>query len=436
MKRRPLPELGSACLLALAAGMTGCDLKHPEPVATPPPVVKVARPVAQNVTDMQVFTARTQAVQSVELKARVTGYLTKICYKDGDVVREGDVLFQIDDRPYKAALDQSKGALDQARAALELNKATLVKAQAEYDIGLSVKKQDAGAISEQELTRRLGARDEAKASIDEAKASIERAKASLENAQLNYDWCKVRSPISGRAARHLVDVGNVVNQNVTVLDTIVSLKPVWAYINVDQNTALNAQTLVREGKLKAYRTGEIPVAMGVGVGSEQSFPIPGSINYVGTQVDPSTGTIQVRAVFPNDDEKLVAGLFGRVRVPASAPHPALLVADEAVGTDQGQAFILVVGDKDEVESRIVDVGLLHDGLREVLPYRTVTQTDALGKDVTRRVEVLKRTDRVIVEGLQRVRPGDKVDPRLVNMQTLLSEPGTDGGKTASPAGEK
>jgi RND family efflux transporter MFP subunit len=395
-------------ILALAA--VGCDEKHPAAVATPPPVVLVSRPVERKVTDYQVFTARTQAVQSVDLKARVTGYLTKILFTDGDLVKEGAVLFQIDDRPYKAALEQAKATLEFARAAL-------VKTQADYEIGVNVKKQSPGAISEQELVKRLGARDE-------STASIAQALAALENAQLNFDWCKVTAPISGRATRHLVDVGNVVSQNATVLVNIVSLKPTWAYLYVDQNTAQHAQTLVKQGKIKGYRAGHIPVQMGVGVGSESGYPIAGVIDYVSNQVDPNTGSLQVRAVFPNDNEALVAGLFARIQVPLTAPHPALLVAEQAIGSDQGQKFLFVVNDRSEVEFRAVDVGQIHGGLREVLHYRTLTEPGADGNDVTKQVEVLKATDRVIVEGLQRVRPGHKVEPRPVNMMTLLPEAGT------------
>src|SRR5262249_17437598 len=153
-----------------------------------PPVVRVARPIERSVSDYQVFTARTQAVQSVELKARITGYLTKLLFEDGAMVKEGEPLFQIDDRPYKAALDLAVGSLELAKAQLDFAKANLVKTQADYDIGLSTQRQDPGAISVQEITRRLGARDESKASIEEAKANIDRAKASLETAQLNFDW--------------------------------------------------------------------------------------------------------------------------------------------------------------------------------------------------------------------------------------------------------
>jgi RND family efflux transporter MFP subunit len=393
-------------LAAMTLFAVGCD-KHPAVVHLPPPVVEIAPPIERTVTDYQVFTARTQAVQSVELKARVLGYLTHIHFKDGAMVNEGDVLFQIDDRPYKAALDQAKASLDLAKAAV-------VKAQAEYDIALDVQKQDKGAISLAQVTSRLGARDE-------AKANVEVAKANLENAQLNYNWCKVTTPISGRATRHLVDVGNVVSQNVTVLVNVVSVKPIWAYIYVDQNTAQQVQALVKEGKFEGFGSGKVPAKMSVGVGSDGTFPIDGHIDYTSPELDPSTGTVQVRAEFPNKHETLVAGVFGRIQVPVSAPHSALLVADLAIGTNQGQKFILVVDDKDMVEYRPVDVGQLHDGLREVKRFLTKTEPGPDGKDVIKKVEVLKSTDRVIVNGLQRARPGDKVEPKLVDMETLLPE---------------
>ena len=370
---------------AVVLGAAGCDKKNPDVVATPPPVVMASHPVERTVTDYQVFTARTQAVQSVDIKARVTGYLTKIHFKDGGTVEAGkSILFEIDDRPYKATLDQAiaglevaKSGLEVAKAGLEIARAAVVKTQADYEIGVNVKKSNSGAISDQEIVRRLGARDEAKGGVDKAKAAIEeanggidKAKANLDNAQLYYDWCKVRAPISGRITRHLVDIGNMVNQDVTVLANIVSLKPMWAYINVDQNTALQMQTLVRAGKIEAFRSGKVPANLSVGVGDDETFPIAGIIDYTSPELDPNTGTVQVRTVFPNEDESLVAGLFARIQGPVSSPHPALLVSDRAVGTDQGQKFILVVNDKDEVEYRPVDVGQVHDGLREVKRYRT------------------------------------------------------------------
>jgi RND family efflux transporter MFP subunit len=399
-----IPFLRRFLLLAvLPLAGAGCDLKDPAVAQTPPTVVQVSKPVERKVTDYQVFTARTEAVQSVDIKSRVTGYLTKILFKDGDEVKEGSVLFEIDDRPYKATLDQ-------ARANVEVAKAALVKAQAEYDIGLAVQKQDPGAISVQELTKRLGSRDEAKANVDKSKAV-------LESAQLNYDWCKITAPLTGRINRHLVNIGDLVSQDVTLLTNIVSLRPIWAYFDVDQNTMRRYQELVAKGTVKSARETQIPVQMGVG--AEKTFPIMGVIDFLSNQVDPNTGSVRLRAVFPNDDKSpLLAGLFTRVRVPVNAPHDALLVSELAIGTNQGQKFLLLVNQKNEVEYRAVELGQLHDGLREVLRTRRLTETDAHGKETTKEVEVLSANDRVIVNGLQRVRPGATVDPKLVDMQTL------------------
>lgn len=395
------------CLLALtltAAVVAGCDHKHPPVVATPAPVVEVSQAVVRPVTDYQIFTARTQAVESVDIKARVTGFVTKIHFKDGGEVKEGDLLFQIDDRPYKASLDMAK-------ASLEYSKAALVKNQADYDIGLAVQKQNKGAISEQEIDKRLGARDE-------AKAGVAKANASLESAQLYYDWCKVTSPITGRANRHFVDVGALVSQDTTTLTNVVSLKPTWAYFDVDENTLLKVKKLVAEGKVKGARESTITADMALA--GDKGFPFQGTIDFLSNQVDSNTGSLRVRAVFPNDDGKLDAGLFGRIRVPIGTAHQALLVNDRAIGTNQGQKFILAVNDKNEVEYRPVEVGQLHDGLREVYSSITVTEPGPDGKEVTKQREVLKPADRIIVDGLQRVRPGVKVEPRPVDMLTLMT----------------
>lgn len=383
----------------------GCEQKHPDLVATPPPIVEVARPVERTVTDYEIFTARTEAVQSVELKARVTGYLTRILFKDGEEVKEGDVLFEIDQRPYKAALDQAK-------ATLKYTEAALVEAQAEYEIGLAVQKQAVGAISEQQIVKRRGMRDEASASID-------RAKANLETAQLNFDWCKVTAPFAGRTGRHLVDIGGLVTQDATSLVSLVSIRPIWAYFDVDARSAAHYRDLVLKGEVPSARKAEIPVSLGFA--SLTEFPLTGFTDFVSNQLDPNTGSIRLRAVFPNENGVLDGGMFGRIKVPTSAPHPGLLVVESAVGTNQGERYVLVVDDKDEVEYRVVQVGQAHDGLREVQRFREVTETGPDGKGVSRKVEMLKATDRVIVDGLQRVRPGVKVTPRLVNMVTLLPE---------------
>jgi RND family efflux transporter MFP subunit len=400
--RRPILALA----IASTIGIVGCAERHPQLVTPPPSVVMVATPVEREVTDYQVFTVRTEAVQSVDIKARVTGYLEEINFTDGADVKKGDVLFRIDNRPYKAALDEAKANLAYAKAAL-------VEAEANYQIGMNVRKENPAAISEQEINQRLGARDEAAAGVLQAQASIE-------SAQLNYDWCTVTAPIDGRIDRHFVDVGNLVSQDVTSLTNIVTIEPIWAYFDVDQNTALDVEKLIAEGKMKSARETTINVALSLG--QDTGFPIAGTIDFVSNQLDPNTGSLRVRAVFPNKDGFIGSGMFGRVRVPIGPPHDALLVLDEAIGTNQGQKYVLVVNDENQVEYRPVDVGQVQDGLREVKRYREIMVPGDDGADSTKQVEVLAPTDPVIVQGLQRVRPGATVTPQLVDMLTLLNAP--------------
>ena len=213
------------------------------------------------------------------------------------------------------------------------------------------------------------------------------------------------------------------------MTNVVSLKPTWAYFDVDENSARRYQEKVQKGEVKSLPQNNISVTMALT--GDQDFAFSGATDFVSNQVDPNTGSIRVRAVFPNDTGSLLAGMFGRIRVPIGAPHPALLVADSAIGTNQGQRFVLVVNDQNEVEYRAVEVGQLHDGLREVMRFREVTETGADGQGVLKQVEVLKAADRVIVDGLQRVRPGAKVEPRLVDMTTFLVKPEPES-KRATP----
>lgn len=368
----------------------------------PPASVEVSPPVQRDVCDYQVFTARTQATQSVEVRPRVSGYLTKIDFKDGEDVEAEQVLFEIDDRPYAAALEQARGQLEVAQA-------SLLRSQAELEIGLNTQKNNPGAISRQDLTRRQGARDE-------ARGQLEIAKGALAQAELNFGWCRVKAPIAGRTNRHFVDVGNLITQGETTLTNIVSLKPIWAYFDVDENTVLRVQSLVAEGKMKSARANAVDVEMALGNTSD--FNLAGVVDFVSNQLDPNTGSIRCRAVFPNESGTLVAGMFGRIRVPVSAKHPALLVRESAIGMQQGAHFVMAVNGDDTVEQRIVVVGAVHDGLREVMPTRVVVQAGPNGAPTSREVVVLAATDRIVINGLQRVRPGAKVRPIPADMLTL------------------
>lgn len=413
-------RLAMALVATLSVALVGCSEKRPELVTPPPPVVMVATPVERSVTDYQVFTVRTEAVESVDIKARVTGYLKEILFKDGADVNAGDVLFKIDDRPYKAALDEAK-------ANVAYSKAALVEAEANYQIGMNVRKANPAAISEQEINQRLGARDEAAASVLQAEASVE-------SAQLNFDWCTVAAPIAGRIDRHFVDAGNLVSQDVTSLTNIVTIKPIWAYFDVDQNTALDVEKLIAAGKIKSAR--ETTIDVGLSLGEDPGFPIAGSIDFVSNQLDPNTGSLRVRAVFPNEDGFIGSGMFGRVRVPIGAPHDALLVVDQAVGTNQGQKYVLVVNEQNQVEYRAVEVGQVQDGLREVKRFREIAQPGQSGADAMTQVEVLKPTDRIIVQGLQRVRPGVTVTPQQVDMLTLMVKQSAGEAAVGAPKSEE
>jgi RND family efflux transporter MFP subunit len=372
-------------VLFFFAAMTsvGCGRKPLAAPDTTPPTVIVAKPIERDVTESVEFTGRTDGIFYTQIRPRVSGYLVGMPFKEGSEVKKDDVLFEIDDRPYKATLDQ-------ARASLEFSKASLVKTQADYDIGLAVAKQEKGAISQQELVKRLGSRDEAKASVDKAKADVEQA-------QLNFDWCKVRSPIDGRVSRYMFTLGNLVTQDQSQLTTVVSQNPMYVYFDMDENTLLRVlRTLILPSKVPLMKEpGGIPVDMGLS--DEVGFPHKGHINFANNVVNPSTGTIQVRGEFdnpPNDfgQHLLRPGMFVRVRLPLGKPRKALLVDEKALGTDQGQKYLLVVDSNNVVDYRRVKTGPQEQGGLRVIE------------------QGLKPNEWVIISGLQMVRPGSKVVP--------------------------
>jgi RND family efflux transporter MFP subunit len=375
---------GPALALGACLGLAGCARVPTEaPEAAPPPVT-VSHPVERYVTDYADFTARVAAVDSVELRARVWGYLDKVNFKEGALVRKGDVLFEIDPRTYQAALAQAEGNLASADARLTRLGADLDRAG---------RLLTSRAIGREEYDKIVGDRGEAAGSLGALKAAVERAKLDLE-------YTKVTAPVNGRVSRYVVTVGNLVQAGDqgggTLLTTIVSVDPMYAYFDVDEYTVLRVRQLIRAGKAKSARDGELPVWLGLA--NEGGCPHRGTVNFVDNQVNPKTGTLRVRGVFPNKDEALSPGYFARVRVPIGFPHQALLVSDRALDTDQGQKVVYVVDKDNKVVSRPVRLGALHDGLREV--------TDGL-----------KPGERVIVNGLQQVRPGLTVGPKLVDMPT-------------------
>jgi RND family efflux transporter MFP subunit len=366
-------------LCVVLAGCAGAPPGTPEAAPTP---VTVSYPVERYVTDFADFTARTAAVDSVEVRAHVWGYLDKVNFQEGAMVQKGDVLFQLDPRPYQALLDQAKGKVRQDEAQLAFDEAEYRRYQSLIATG---------AVSRSDLDKTLAARD-----VDVANIAAD--KATVASRQLDLEYTKVIAPVSGRVSRYVVTVGNLVrsgDQNGgTLLTTIVSIDPMYAYFDVDEHTALRVRQLVREGKSDSPGDGRCPVSLGLA--NEEGHPHRGAIDFLDNQVNPKTGTIRWRGVFPNKEQVLLPGLFGRVRVPIGRAHQALLVSDRALDTDQGQKILYVVGDKNEVVSRAVRLGALHDGLREITGG-------------------LQPGDRVIVSGLQQVRPGMTVEPKLVDM---------------------
>jgi RND family efflux transporter MFP subunit len=372
------------CLLL--AGCARVPSAAPESAPAPTPVT-VSRPIERDVTDHADFTGRTAAVDSVEVRAHVWGYLDKVNFKEGALVKEGDVLFEIDPRPYRADFERARGTVAQYEARVH---------RTERDYRRATTLLARGAIAQEEYDRN-------EADYREAVANLDVARANRDLAALNLGYTKVTAPVGGRVSRYVVTVGNLIqsgDQNSgTLLTTIVSVDPMYAYFDVDERTVLRVRQLIREGKARSARETEWPVSLGLA--TEEGFPHRGTINFVDNQVNPKTGTLRVRGVFPNKDEALSPGFFARVRVPIGRAHRALLVTDRAIDNDQGQKVLYVVNEKNEVVSRPVRLGALHDSLREIEGG-------------------LKPGERVVVNGLQQVRPGLTVEPKLVDNPVPLA----------------
>ena len=358
-------------LLALA----GCGSK-PQVVELPPPEVGVTRVIERDVADFFETTGRTAAVESVDVRARVSGYLVKIGFTDGEEVEPGKVLFEIDPRPYEAQRLQAEGELARWEAA---------RRKAEADLARQQRLLPTGAASQKELENAIAAKGTADAEIMSARGRLDQAK-------LNLEFAKVTAPVKGRVSKANVTVGNLVELS-TLLTTLVSVEPMWMYFDIDERTVLQYRDRYRaanpEAPLPDARTLKVPVE--IGLAHQDGHLHRGTLDFVDNQVNPATGTMLARAVFTNEDRSLTPGLFVRVRLPIGDPARSLLVSERAVGTDQGTKYVLAVNDQNVVEYRAVKLGPLSDGLRVIR-------------------EGLKPGDRVITAGIQRARPGITVKP--------------------------
>jgi RND family efflux transporter MFP subunit len=369
-------------ICVLVIGSVGCSRTgNNGPAAPPPPAVSVAQVLEQRVKDWDEFTGRFQAVESVEIRPRVSGYIDKVAFTEGSLVKRGDLLFVIDPRPYQAEYDRAAADVKRYKTALELARTELVRVQ---------RLKDSGAVSQEEL-------DERKSTVAQGEANVAGSQAALEAAALNLNFTRVTSPIDGRVSRAEVTRGNLVTGGTnggTLLSSVVSMDPIYLYFDADEQSYLRYTRLARSGESPSSHKGANPVQ--VGLANEEGFPHSGTVDFIDNQLNPQTGTIRARAVLQNKDGAFTPGLFARVQLLGSGEYSAILIDDRAVNTDQSQKYVLLLGPGNQIEYRRVTLGRIFHGLRIVR-------------------EGLKPNDVIVVNGAQRVHPGVTVTPQRVAM---------------------
>jgi len=373
--------------------LSGCKEQNAY-VPPPPPRVTIAQPLRQPVTEYLEFTGTTQAVEKVEVRARVPGFLERMHFTPGTLVKKGALLFVIDPREYQAILNAALAELDSAKAQLR---------RAEIELDRADRLFQQKAAPEKDVVKWRGDRDIARAAVAEVNSKVERAR-------LNLGYTQVTSPITGRVGRNLVDLGNLVGEGeATLLTTVTSYDSIYAYFNLNERDLLKVMALYRK-KVKEKGldpdtdpNSEAGIPVFMGLSDEQGYPHEGVVDFAESGVDPGTGTLQLRGIFPNrgKPKELLPGLFVRIRMPIDRREDALLVSDRAVGADQAGRYLLVVNGEDIVEKRMIRSGQLVDGLRVI--------EEGVGPGAW-----------VIVNGLQRARPGAKVAPERTDMRLLTT----------------
>ena len=362
--------------LALACFIASCGERQQQGGAPPPPTVAVAKPIKRTVFDFDEYVGRFTAINSVEVRARVSGYLDKLHFKDGQLVKQGDLLFTIDKRPFQNTLDQARANLVQAQS-------NVAYTEADYTRGQALVRDK--TITDQTFEQRAQA-------FRNAKASVTANEAAVRQAELDLEFTELRAPVNGRIGDRRVSPGNLVtggtSGNTTMLATIVSIDPIYFEFTFDEASYLRYERLAKKGEDIASRNASVQVA--IKLIDESDFDHEGRMDFVDNVIERATGTIRGRAVFANPSEVFTPGMFARVRVPGSPPYEGLLVPDIAVGTEQARRYVVVVDDQDTARIKYVTLGqLTSDGLRVI--------KEGLGPD-----------DRVVVNGLMQARPGTKV----------------------------
>ena len=380
MGPRLFSSAADAMPIWLFATAVSASVAVAQPSSQPPPV-SVAKPIVKAIVERDDFIGRFEAVDTVDLRARVSGYLQQIHFRDGAVVKAGDPLFTIDQRPYRTALQEAEAAVAANRARTEFTQTDLERAE-------SLRR--GGNIAEQVF-------DQRRQGVLTAKAELDRAEAQVARARLDMEYTEIRAPVAGRISRRLVSVGNLVAANETLLTTIVSLDPIQFYFDVDERSYLAylqgyAQEGGGPGAAEKARDGRVLVALT----NEREPRREGKIDFIDVRLDAASGTMRGRALFDNKDLALTPGLFGRIRIPGSESYRAVLVPDEAIATDQDRRVVYVVGADNKVAARAVRPGPRIDG------YRVLR-------------EGLKGEETIVVNGLSRVRPGAEVAPKMTEL---------------------
>jgi len=393
-------QVGTAAIGACAAlAVGGCgNSGRGAQSAPPPPQVSVAKVLERRVKDWDEFTGRMQAVETVEIRPRVSGYIDKVAFREGGQVKSGDLLFIIDPRPYQAEADRAAADLKRYKTSLDLARIELARVQ---------RLKDSGAVSEEEL-------DERKSTVAQAEANSAGSAAALEAARLNLNFTRVTSPIAGRVSRAEVTRGNLVTGGTnggTLLTSVVSMDPMYLYFEGDEQAYLRYGQMARNGERPSSRDSANPVR--VGLANEDGFPHTGKVDFVDNQLNPQTGTIRARAVLDNKDGMYTPGMFARVQLLGSSEYSAILIDDRAVNTDQNQKYVFVLGANNQVEYRRIKLGRVIDGLRIVR-------------------EGLKAGDVIVVNGAQRAHPGLTVTPQTVTMGADAAAAGTAPAPAKSP----
>jgi multidrug efflux system membrane fusion protein len=374
----PFPRLAAALVL-LAPALAACGQSQPPGGAPPAPAVTVAKPIERGVTDQDEYVGRFVAVDSVEMRARVSGYLDQIHFRDGQMVKQGDLLFTIDKRPFQNTVAQTQGTLAQAKANLAFAEADLERAKQ--------------LVTNRTLTEQTF--DQRTQAFRAAAASVAANEAAVRQAELDLEFTELRAPVAGRIGDRRVSRGNLVtggaSGTTTMLATIVSLDPIRFEFTMDEASYLRYERFSGSGKEVTGREGGVIV--GLKLLDESNFERRGYMDFVDNTIDRSSGTIRGRAVFSNPGAVLTPGMFGRIRVPGSPTYNALLIPDAAIGTEQIRKYVLVVGSDNTAVQKYVTLGPLSDDNLRIIK------------------DGLKADDRVVVNGLMRVRPGQKVTPQ-------------------------